>query len=171
VRVLPPAPIRIDKPFDAVTCRIYGNNWGYAPNAATPPVDVAANFADTDGAQFRVPLAQVHWEEWFLCHRRLSPDEIKRVAHGGAFKGFTVRNGHNQEDRRIFLAADFDKAHWREDAGAFLETCRAMNVLAALERSRSGNGGHIWLFFEQAIPAAFAALPFSKRLAPRLGVR
>ena len=39
---------------------------------------------------------------------------------------------------------------------ALLETCRRMSLPAALERSRSGNGGHVWLFFEQAIPAALA---------------
>lgn len=30
---------------------------------------------------------------------------------------------------------------WQDDARAFLETCREMHVPAALERSRSGNGG------------------------------
>ena len=61
-----------------------------------------------------------------------------------------------QDETCFFLAADFDKTHWQEDAGAVLETCRRMNVPAALERSRSGNGGHVWLFFEEAIPAALA---------------
>ena len=56
----------------------------------------------------------------------------------------------------FFLAADFDKEHWHEDTGAFLETCRTMNVPAALERSRSGNGGHVWLFFDQPMPAGLA---------------
>jgi hypothetical protein len=55
-----------------------------------------------------------------------------------------------------FLAADFDKAAWREDAKAFLETCRHLNLPVALERSRSGNGGHIWLFFREPIPAILA---------------
>ncbi len=55
-----------------------------------------------------------------------------------------------------FLAADFDKASWQEDAGAFLETCRHFNVPAALERSRSGNGGHVWIFFSEPVPAALA---------------
>ena len=61
-----------------------------------------------------------------------------------------------QDETCFFLAADFDKTHWQEDAGAILETCRRMNLTAALERSRSGNGGHVWLFFEEAIPAALA---------------
>jgi superfamily II DNA or RNA helicase len=56
----------------------------------------------------------------------------------------------------FLLAADFDKESWREDAGAFLETCRRLQMPAVLERSRSGNGGHVWLFFEQPVPAALA---------------
>jgi superfamily II DNA or RNA helicase len=55
-----------------------------------------------------------------------------------------------------FLAADFDKQDWIADATAFLETCRARQVSAALERSRSGNGGHVWIFFDEPVPAATA---------------
>ena len=39
-----------------------------------------------------------------------------------------------------FLATDFDKATWKDDALAFLRTCEELSVPAALERSRSGNG-------------------------------
>lgn len=46
-----------------------------------------------------------------------------------------------------FLAIDFDKFSWMEDATAFLEVSRSLSVPAALERSRSGNGGHVWIFF------------------------
>lgn len=42
-----------------------------------------------------------------------------------------------------FLAADFDEESWAADALAVLETCQANGVPAALERSRSGNGGHV----------------------------
>ena len=45
----------------------------------------------------------------------------------------------------FFLAADFDQDDWQRDAGAFLETCRRLDVPAALERSRSGNGGLVWM--------------------------
>ncbi len=55
-----------------------------------------------------------------------------------------------------FLAADFDKTTWEYDSLALLETCRELNVPAALERSRSGKGGHIWIFFERALPAITA---------------
>ena len=55
-----------------------------------------------------------------------------------------------------FLAADFDKSTWTEDAKAFLETCASYQVPAVLERSRSGNGGHVWVFFETPVPAVLA---------------
>jgi superfamily II DNA or RNA helicase len=55
-----------------------------------------------------------------------------------------------------FLAADFDKASWQDDACAFLETCSMLNIPAALERSRSGNGGHVWMFFTETVPAVQA---------------
>ena len=56
----------------------------------------------------------------------------------------------------FFLATDFDKASWQEDVRAFLGTCLRMNLPAALERSRSGNGAHVWLFFAEAVPAVLA---------------
>jgi superfamily II DNA or RNA helicase/very-short-patch-repair endonuclease len=56
----------------------------------------------------------------------------------------------------FFLAMDFDQGSWQEDVAAVLESCRQLALPAALERSRSGNGGHLWLFFEEAIPAVLA---------------
>ena len=55
-----------------------------------------------------------------------------------------------------FLAVDFDKQAWQTDATAFMKTCRDLGLPAVLERSRSGNGGHIWLFFDTPLSAAIA---------------
>ncbi len=55
-----------------------------------------------------------------------------------------------------FLAADFDKKAWQEDAAVFLEVCREMGIPGALERSRSGSGGHVWIFFQSPVAAATA---------------
>lgn len=54
------------------------------------------------------------------------------------------------------LAVDFDDADWSEDALAFLETCDSAGVPAYLERSRSGTGGHVWIFFDSPVRAAQA---------------
>jgi len=59
-------------------------------------------------------------------------------------------------DKCWFLAADFDKASWSDDANALLETCREKGVPAGLERSRSGNGGHVWIFFSEPVAARLA---------------
>jgi len=61
-----------------------------------------------------------------------------------------------QDETCYFLAIDFDKEGWKENAAAFLEICKLNNVPAALERSRSGNGGHVWIFFSEVVPAFVA---------------
>ncbi|MGO8912535.1 MAG: TOTE conflict system archaeo-eukaryotic primase domain-containing protein, partial [Bradyrhizobium sp.] len=55
-----------------------------------------------------------------------------------------------------FLAADFDKENWAADALAVIDTCQAKGISAALERSRSGNGGHVWILFSEPILARVA---------------
>ena len=55
-----------------------------------------------------------------------------------------------------FLAIDFDGAAWREDASAFLAVCAEHGIKPAVERSRSGIGGHLWIFFEGAVKASLA---------------
>src|SRR6266478_4336971 len=54
------------------------------------------------------------------------------------------------------LATDFDKKTWQEDSLAFLATCQNARIPAYLERSRSGNGGHVWIFFEVPVSAVLA---------------
>jgi superfamily II DNA or RNA helicase len=75
------------------------------------------------------------------------------------------------------LAADFDGEHWREDSAAVLDTCRRLNLPVALERSRSGDGGHLWWFFTEAVPAVLARklgahlLTETMERRPELGLR
>ena len=61
-----------------------------------------------------------------------------------------------RDETTWFLAADFDEEAWARDALAVLATCRDKGVPAYLERSRSGNGGHVWLFFSEPVAASEA---------------
>lgn len=55
-----------------------------------------------------------------------------------------------------FLAADFDKNNWQECALAYKREAEAAHLPVAIERSRSGNGAHVWMFFEEPIDAELA---------------
>ena len=55
-----------------------------------------------------------------------------------------------------FLAIDFDKKTYEDDVIAFWNVCDELGVPIYVERSRSGNGAHIWVFFEKSIPARIA---------------
>lgn len=61
-----------------------------------------------------------------------------------------------QDESCWFLAIDFDKASWKADVSAFSDTCSRFSIPLAVERSRSGNGAHAWIFFSESIPAALA---------------
>lgn len=54
------------------------------------------------------------------------------------------------------LAMDFDKEHWMDDIRAIMKTCSEEKIPAAVERSRSGSGGHVWIFFSEEIPVVLA---------------
>ena len=55
-----------------------------------------------------------------------------------------------------FLVLDFDEKDWKEDASAIREVCRNNKIPASFEVSRSGNGIHIWFFFEEKVSAKTA---------------
>ncbi|MBI4573969.1 MAG: DEAD/DEAH box helicase family protein [candidate division NC10 bacterium] len=61
-----------------------------------------------------------------------------------------------RDDTCRFLACDFDKDGWALDALEFIAVCARYGIPAYLERSRSGNGGHVWIFFSAAVPATWA---------------
>ena len=56
-----------------------------------------------------------------------------------------------------FLCTDFDDKScehgYKNDVLAFVIICKSWNVPCYIERSRSGNGAHVWIFFETPITA------------------
>jgi len=59
-----------------------------------------------------------------------------------------------QDNTSHFIAADFDGNGWQKSVRGFLTTCAKHGLPVAVERSRSGNGAHVWCFFTEPIPAA-----------------
>lgn len=57
------------------------------------------------------------------------------------------------DNSSFFIAADFDEENWESSIQKLYQTCIKFGLPAIIERSRSGNGGHLWLFFEDNIPA------------------
>ena len=66
------------------------------------------------------------------------------------------------DDTTFLLACDFDDAHWRDNARAYAAAARALGVDSLVEISSSGEGAHVWIFFQQ---------PVAARLARGLGFR
>jgi superfamily II DNA or RNA helicase len=127
----------------------------------------AVRWENADGRSGYMPKADRDWKAYLRAkdQDRKKVDRLTRK-----FRPLTdeVVRGHLVGDHTIgiypllqdetcwFLAVDFDKKTWQKDATAFLAVCCKLSVPAALERSRSGNGGHVWIFFDRAIPATTA---------------
>lgn len=106
--------------------------------------------------------------------------------NGGTFKDFTEKSFLPLNDNQVFkhlegeqqigiypmlkdntswfIAADFDKENWQQECKDFILLCESKNIPAYLERSRSGNGGHVWLFFEAPYPAIKSRTIFKQLL-------
>ena len=104
----------------------------------------------------------------------------KHKASGGSLKDFKNKSYESLTEERMqnhlsgkeviglyplltdnsswFIVADFDeslssKRSWMEDCRVFISECERIRIPAYLERSRSGSGGHIWIFFDKPYPA------------------
>ena len=56
------------------------------------------------------------------------------------------------DNTSYFIVADFDEADWKTDSQKFMSACINLNLKAYTEISRSGNGAHVWIFFEEKYP-------------------
>jgi superfamily II DNA or RNA helicase len=61
-----------------------------------------------------------------------------------------------EDETTYFLAVDLDGDNWRQDIKSFRAACSEFEIEAAVERSRSGNGAHVWFFFDKPVPSVTA---------------
>lgn len=62
----------------------------------------------------------------------------------------------HKDETCSFLAVDFDKQSWQKDVLAFIQICKDFGIPFSVERSRSGNGAHVWFFFSDKIQSGLA---------------
>lgn len=88
----------------------------------------------------------------------LADDTLKRHFKGGdpSFRDVCGLYVLTEESKTWVLVADFDKSGWEREVSLYCGACAAHGLECAVERSRSGNGAHVWLFFEEAVDASLA---------------
>ncbi|MGQ7853399.1 TOTE conflict system archaeo-eukaryotic primase domain-containing protein [Pedobacter sp. WC2501] len=83
-------------------------------------------------------------------HQALDNIQIANHLNGKQFVGIYPLLQNNTS---WFIAADFDEKNWINDCRLFITECKKNKIPCYLERSRSGNGGHVWIFFNKPFPA------------------
>lgn len=111
-----------------------------------------------------MPAYQVDWDDYnrhkasggtFANYKKKSFIPFNNKALTEHLKGTTTLGIYPllSDNTSFFIVADFDKGNWRDEISKLYDICIKYELSPVIERSRSGNGGHLWLFFEENIPA------------------
>ena len=127
--------------------------------------DVYARRWEKRGKTGYTPAYSFDWNE-FLNHKAkggnfhsfeskekipLTRDIIKKHLIGAYFIGVYPLL---EDNTSYFIAIDFDGKDWKKDSKRFIGECRRLKIPVYIERSLSGKGAHIWIFFKDNYPAA-----------------
>jgi hypothetical protein len=101
VKIAPDRPLPLPADSTAVTLWVYGNNWEWENDPATPRVQLDLLLTDGAGQTRTVPLEKVRWKEWWLIYRLLPPEILdgKQLS----FAGIAVKGCGNKEDKELFF--------------------------------------------------------------------
>ena len=94
----------------------------------------------------------------------LTKDIVKKHLIGAYFIGIYPLL---DDDSSYFIAIDLDGKNWKKDCRSFIDLFNSYSIPAYVEKSFSGNGCHIWIFFEDRYPAVKSRkifLEFAKQI-------
>ena len=103
VIIRPPGPIYISESFDTITMWVYGNNWSFIEDTTTPQVEISILLRDASNKGFRVPFTTVCWKQWWLVHKRVPANILKRLHYPCYFSGIEVDKGSNKDTRHLYF--------------------------------------------------------------------
>jgi len=83
----------------------------------------------------------------------LTDEVVKKHLQGKIFIGIYPLL---KDDTTNFLVIDIDKNNWQEITKSIVKVCHQVEAPIAIERSQSGNGSHLWIFFSYKISAELA---------------
>lgn len=118
---------------------------GYAPACSN---DLKEGLC-SKGRKPRIPCSECRFQSYIPLSDAIVRDHLQGKHVIGVYP-------LSPDDTCWFVAADFDKEMWQEDVTAFCDTCKTFDIPIAVERSRSGNGAHVWFFFAEPVPAVIA---------------
>ena len=82
--IRPPEPLATPEEFDTITLWVYGNQEAIDKDRATiGPVCINVQLRNAEGNAVDIELYNVDWDEWFLCHKRLTPEQQEERALRG----------------------------------------------------------------------------------------
>jgi superfamily II DNA or RNA helicase len=127
--------------------------------------DVYAIRWEKEGKSGYMPVYEVNWADYeshkakggtFKDYKNKKLKAINDEAFISHFEGKTTMGIYPllEDNTSFFIAVDFDELNWIDSIKKLYGTCTGLKIPAYIERSRSGNGGHLWIFFEEALPAS-----------------
>lgn len=81
----------------------------------------------------------------------LTKDVVKKHLIGAYFIGIYPLLEDNSS---YFIVVDFDGKDWDKDSKKFMGECNSLKIPVYIEKSLSGMGAHLWIFFKDKYPAA-----------------
>ena len=103
--VRPPEPIPAPDQFDAITLWAYGNEQAlYTDPQTIGRVAIHVEIRNAEGEYGDVYLHDVDWNEWSMCHKRLTPEQQEKFSRPGTVvTAIMIKPAPNHEERTLYF--------------------------------------------------------------------